>query len=232
MPGWRSDRRGDPAVPELATDQIEEQLGRAVDRVMAEGSLYDRGAGGAGDQAGAGRPDRGRVPAARLPHHPAPLRRRQPVDTGAMAVRRRVSAIFKDLPGGQVLGPTYDYTHRLLDFGAGRTAAPPPAARAGRAPMPPAFAILGEEGLIEPDARRSRRAGDLTRAAAGLPRRARRAAAGAGARRRGLPAGAGLLHPARLRRHAPVRGRAAGGHVAVRSSRRSWASPSTSATSC
>ncbi len=25
-------------------------------------------------------------------------------------------AIFKDLPGGQVLGPTYDYTHRLLDF--------------------------------------------------------------------------------------------------------------------
>ena len=37
------DRRGDPAVPELGVDQIESQLGRAVDRAMAEGSLYDRG---------------------------------------------------------------------------------------------------------------------------------------------------------------------------------------------
>jgi alpha-D-ribose 1-methylphosphonate 5-triphosphate synthase subunit PhnI len=32
-----------------------------------------------------------------------------------MLVERRVSAIYKDLPGGQVLGPTFDYTHRLLD---------------------------------------------------------------------------------------------------------------------
>src|SRR5271170_1834304 len=35
-------RRGDPAVPELGIDQISEQLGLAVDRVMSEGSLYDR----------------------------------------------------------------------------------------------------------------------------------------------------------------------------------------------
>ena len=35
------DRRGDPAVPELSLAQIREQLGRSVDRVMAEGSLYD-----------------------------------------------------------------------------------------------------------------------------------------------------------------------------------------------
>jgi alpha-D-ribose 1-methylphosphonate 5-triphosphate synthase subunit PhnI len=39
-----------------------------------------------------------------------------PVDTGEMACDRRISATFKDLPGGQVLGPTFDYTHRLLDF--------------------------------------------------------------------------------------------------------------------
>jgi len=32
-------RRGDPAVAEVGTGQIAEQLGRAVDRVMAEGSL-------------------------------------------------------------------------------------------------------------------------------------------------------------------------------------------------
>jgi alpha-D-ribose 1-methylphosphonate 5-triphosphate synthase subunit PhnI len=35
-------RRGDRAVPELAPDQIREQLSLAVDRVMNEGSLYDR----------------------------------------------------------------------------------------------------------------------------------------------------------------------------------------------
>ncbi len=40
----------------------------------------------------------------------------EPLDTAAMALRRRISATFKDLPGGQVLGPTFDYTHRLIDF--------------------------------------------------------------------------------------------------------------------
>ncbi len=29
----------------------------------------------------------------------------EPVDTGAMRIRRRISATYKDLPGGQVLGP-------------------------------------------------------------------------------------------------------------------------------
>lgn len=38
------------------------------------------------------------------------------VDTGAMRLIRRISAAFKDIPGGQILGPTYDYSHRLLDF--------------------------------------------------------------------------------------------------------------------
>ena len=29
---------------------------------------------------------------------------------------RRISATFKDVPGGQLLGRTRDYTQRLLDF--------------------------------------------------------------------------------------------------------------------
>lgn len=36
------ERRGDPAVPDLSLAQISEQLTLAVDRVMTEGSLYDR----------------------------------------------------------------------------------------------------------------------------------------------------------------------------------------------
>jgi alpha-D-ribose 1-methylphosphonate 5-triphosphate synthase subunit PhnI len=39
-----------------------------------------------------------------------------PMDTGKITIQRRISAAYKDLPGGQVLGGTYDYTHRLLDF--------------------------------------------------------------------------------------------------------------------
>lgn len=33
-----------------------------------------------------------------------------------MHIRRRISSAFKDIPGGQLLGPTYDYVHRLLNF--------------------------------------------------------------------------------------------------------------------
>ena len=35
------ERRGDPSVPDLTIDQIREQMRLAVNRVMAEGSLYD-----------------------------------------------------------------------------------------------------------------------------------------------------------------------------------------------
>src|SRR6201996_3102269 len=35
-------RRGDPAVPEVSLAQIEQQLALSVDRVMTEGSIYDR----------------------------------------------------------------------------------------------------------------------------------------------------------------------------------------------
>ena len=38
------------------------------------------------------------------------------VDSSEMRVVRRISAAFKDIAGGQILGATYDYTHRLIDF--------------------------------------------------------------------------------------------------------------------
>jgi alpha-D-ribose 1-methylphosphonate 5-triphosphate synthase subunit PhnI len=37
-----------------------------------------------------------------------------PLETEDIPTVRRVSAAFKDIPGGQVLGPTLDYSHRLL----------------------------------------------------------------------------------------------------------------------
>ena len=128
------DRRGDPAVPLLQPEQIEQQLGRAVDRVMAEGSLLDRGLAALAIRQAQGdlieaafllRAYRTTLP--RFAHG-------EPLDTAAMLVTRRVSAIFKDLPGGQVLGPTYDYTHRLLDPALHR--APPSSRRDGGRPGP------------------------------------------------------------------------------------------------
>ena len=38
------------------------------------------------------------------------------IDTSEMRVDRRISAAFKDIAGGQVLGATRDYSHRLIDF--------------------------------------------------------------------------------------------------------------------
>ncbi len=38
------------------------------------------------------------------------------IDTGEMRVERRISAAFKDIEGGQILGATRDYSHRLIDF--------------------------------------------------------------------------------------------------------------------
>lgn len=37
------------------------------------------------------------------------------IESESMFVERRISASFKDIPGGQILGATYDYTHRLLN---------------------------------------------------------------------------------------------------------------------
>jgi len=91
----------------------------------------------------------------------------EPLETGAARLRRRISATFKDLPGGQLLGPTFDYTHRLLDFALAaeghEPAAPPSALAAETGLMPRVSALLDDEGLIEPHASDDAEPGDLTR---------------------------------------------------------------------
>jgi alpha-D-ribose 1-methylphosphonate 5-triphosphate synthase subunit PhnI len=165
------ERRGAPAIPALSVAQIQQQLGRAVDRVMAEGSLYDpqlaalaikQAQGDLIEAAFLLRAYRTTLP--RFAHS-------KPVETAAMRIERRVSAIFKDLPGGQVLGPTYDYTHRLLDFSLMEdgTVAGAAAAEADGAAMPRVPDILGQEGLLEGDAAADGEPGDLTREPLSFP---------------------------------------------------------------
>jgi alpha-D-ribose 1-methylphosphonate 5-triphosphate synthase subunit PhnI len=153
-------RRGDPAAPELSVAQIREQLPLAVARVMSEGSLYDRDLAALAIKQASGDLLEAifllRAYRTTLPR----LLSTVPVDTAQMVIERRISATFKDVPGGQILGATYDYTQRLLDFslaaeaGArgidpGDAAAPP----VNPLPNPPAtprvLDFLNKEGLIE-----------------------------------------------------------------------------------
>src|SRR5690606_8465013 len=89
------------------------------------------------------------------------------IDTARMAIRRRISVTYKDLPGGQVLGPTFDYTLRLLDFDMAAEGSVPASEEAPEpldGSMPRVADILGHDGLIEPEnADDAQEVGDLTR---------------------------------------------------------------------
>lgn len=166
------ERRGDPAIPEISAAQISEQLGLAVERVMAEGALYDRELAALALKQAQGDVIEAvfllRAYRTTLPRFGAT----QPIDTAAMAIRRRISATFKDLPGGQILGPTYDYTHRLLDFGLLADSAPEPAACTETpldGPMPRIADLLAGEGLIESNPADDTPPGDLTREPLSFP---------------------------------------------------------------
>ena len=156
------ERRGDRSVPELSLQQISEQLALAVDRVMSEGSLYDRELAALAVKQARGDLIEAifllRAFRATLPR----LGTSEPVDTGAMRIRRRISATFKDLPGGQVLGPTFDYTHRLLEM-AGNEPAEPATSEAPAEPMPRVTDLLAADDLIEATPAGEAPAGDLTR---------------------------------------------------------------------
>jgi alpha-D-ribose 1-methylphosphonate 5-triphosphate synthase subunit PhnI len=167
------ERRGDQGVPELSLDQISEQLSLGVDRVMAEGSLYDRELAALAIKQARGDMIEAiflaRAFRATLPRFGAT----EAVDTGAMQVQRRISSTFKDIPGGQVLGPTFDYTHRLLDpsLAAGGAPQEPATAPAAETPMPRVTDILKSDGLIEPSPQQEqgKQVGDLTREPLSFP---------------------------------------------------------------
>lgn len=147
------ERRGDPGVADLSVAQIREQLRLAVNRVMAEGSLFDPDLAALAIKQARGDLIEAifliRAYRTTLPRHGFS----RPVDTAAMRVDRRISATFKDAPGGQVLGPTFDYTHRLIDFHLAADGTPPPVmpdtTPTTPAPVPHVAGFLNRDGLIE-----------------------------------------------------------------------------------
>ena len=231
---WPTGAAARATCPRSRSQQIDEQLGLAVDRVMTEGSCYDRDAGGAGDQAGARRPGRGDLPAARLSHDPAALRR-HPAARHQPHGRRAAHLLdLQGRAGRPGAGPDlrlHPPPARLRADGQRR--APGRADGAGRCGARPAA------GRRHPRARRHARAAAARRRrragaghhphAAHPARRAAGAAAEPGARRRGLPAGARPIRPsAATATTIPSSARSASARCRCRSCRRSWASRSRS----
>lgn len=146
-------RRGDRSVPALRLDQIVEQLGLGVDRVMSEGSLYDRELAALAIVQARGDLIEAiflvRAYRTTLPR----FGYTRPVDTATMHAERRISATYKDLPGGQMLGPTFDYTHRLLDpeLATGAAVEEPEQRDIEPEAMPRVSDLLAGEDLIESD---------------------------------------------------------------------------------
>ncbi|OKS87150.1 carbon-phosphorus lyase complex subunit PhnI [Mucilaginibacter polytrichastri] len=103
------------ATTPLDIKQIRTQLRMAVDKVMGEGGVY------APEYAAiALKQAEGEVFEAAfiLRAFRATLQRKyysEAINTREMFVRRKISASFREIPGGQILGPTRDYTQRILD---------------------------------------------------------------------------------------------------------------------
>jgi alpha-D-ribose 1-methylphosphonate 5-triphosphate synthase subunit PhnI len=105
---------GNAGAEPLEIDAILHQLRHLVDRVVSEGGVYHpefaalaikQSLGDTLEAAFALRAWRSTRP--RLSATP-------PLDTSRMRLIRRISSAFKDIPGGQMLGPTPDYALRLL----------------------------------------------------------------------------------------------------------------------
>ena len=102
--------------PTLGVSQIKEQLYLAVDRVMGEGSLYAPDLAALALKQAAG--DTFEAAFMLRAFRATQQRLGTSLTVGSEKIRiiRRISSAFKDIPGGQILGATSDYTLRLLDF--------------------------------------------------------------------------------------------------------------------
>jgi len=101
---------------DLDVEAIENKMSLLVDRVMSEAGLYSKTYA-----ALALKQCEGSIEEAvfLLRAYRSTLTRNyytNVVDTANMRVVRRISAAFKDIAGGQMLGAAYDYTHRLINF--------------------------------------------------------------------------------------------------------------------
>ena len=101
----------------LDVDAVQAGMRGLVDQVMSEASLYDEPIAALAIKQAEGSPEEAvflmRAFRSTLPRSHYSIA----IDPRKMRVERRISASFKDIPGGQILGASCDYTHRLIDSG-------------------------------------------------------------------------------------------------------------------
>ncbi len=108
-------RAGDGGEP-LAVAAIQQQLRLLVDRVMSEGGLYDPRLAALAIKQAHGDPLEAafilRAHRSNLPRLGESAAHRGE----GLRLVRRISAAFKEIPGGQILGPSTDYLQRLFRY--------------------------------------------------------------------------------------------------------------------
>ncbi|WP_028975254.1 carbon-phosphorus lyase complex subunit PhnI [Spirochaeta cellobiosiphila] len=100
----------------LEVEAIQGGMKSLIDQVMSEASLYDRELAALAIKQGQGSPEEAvfllRAYRSTVPR----LYTTKELNTDSLFIQRRISAAFKDIPGGQLLGSSPDYSQRLLDF--------------------------------------------------------------------------------------------------------------------
>lgn len=146
-------RQGMGAITPERVAEVRDAMPYLIDRVMGEASLYDEDlAALALAQTGgelyeailllrAWRTTQPRIAVA------------DPITQDGLFTHRRISAAFKDIPGGQVLGPTLDYAHRILatEVLSGQTHVPDavePASKPSPAKQPSVATWQAENDLL------------------------------------------------------------------------------------
>jgi alpha-D-ribose 1-methylphosphonate 5-triphosphate synthase subunit PhnI len=129
-------RRNEGPAP-VDLQALEKRMGLLIDRIMGEAGLYAPGCAALALKQSEGSPEEAVFLLRAYRSTLSRSYRSLPLDLEGMRLLRRISAAFKDIPGGQFLGATYDYTLRLLNFdlrtGDGEAAASGPAAASGEA---------------------------------------------------------------------------------------------------
>ena len=100
----------------LEAGQIREQLHLLVDRVMGEGALFAPDLAALAIMQSAGDTLEAAFMLRAYRATKTRIASSLPQSTSEMKIVRRISAAFKDIPGGQILGPSSDYSLRLIDF--------------------------------------------------------------------------------------------------------------------
>ena len=104
------------AEGDIKPETLQKGMGLLIDRIMGEAGFYAPAYAALALKQSAGSPEEAvfllRAYRSTLSRSYLSL----PLDGADMRIKRRISAAFKDIPGGQFLGATFDYTHRLLNF--------------------------------------------------------------------------------------------------------------------